>query len=326
MIHQGVSFYSYQSAYRQGKIDLEGMVAQVQALGCDGVELVPPQTPPIAYPNPTLAQIEAWFSLMEKYGTKPICWDTMIFPVDGDFDHQREQLVEELRLCHAMGFPIMRIPVGPFGRGLRVDVVESVLPLAEELDVNLGQEIHAPFTISGERVQQQIDFIQRTGTKHASLIPDMAIFATALPPCLGRKVLAAGADKELVEAIFAAFAAGEDMGKFAKGLSNIGPAEELLTFAVNNMPSKRTELLEILPYVSHFHGKFYEIDENLTEPGVRFDEVVPILVRANWEGYINSEFEGQRYHGPDDPVDEIEQVRRQHKLVERLIAETMSAK
>ena len=37
MIHQGVSFYSYQAAARQGKINLEGMVAELKNLGCDGV-------------------------------------------------------------------------------------------------------------------------------------------------------------------------------------------------------------------------------------------------------------------------------------------------
>ena len=283
-------------------------------------------TPPVAYPNPTDAEVDAWFSLLDQYGAKPICWDTMIFPVDGEFDHQREQLITEMKLCRRMGFPIMRIPVGPFGRGLRVDVVESCLPIAEELDLNMGQEIHAPFTISGERVQQHIEFIQRTGTKHASLIPDMAIFASALPPCLGRKVIAQGADADLVKSIYDAFAAGENMDRFAKGLGDVGPAEELLTFAVNNTPSKRSELIDILPYVSHFHGKFYEIDNNLIEPGVRFDEVIPILVQEDWEGYINSEFEGQRYHGPDDPCDEIEQVRRQHRLVDKLIAESLAAK
>ena len=60
MIGQGVSFYSYQVAYREGRLDMEGMVAEVKKLGCDGIELVPVMTPPTSYPKATEAEIAAW--------------------------------------------------------------------------------------------------------------------------------------------------------------------------------------------------------------------------------------------------------------------------
>lgn len=71
MIQQGVSFYSYQNAYRAGRLDMEGMVAEVASLGCDGVELVPIMTPPTSYPRATEAELDAWHALMEKYHTRP---------------------------------------------------------------------------------------------------------------------------------------------------------------------------------------------------------------------------------------------------------------
>ncbi len=325
MIKQGVSLYSYQTAYRNGTMDLEAMAAEIAHLGCDGIELLPTQTHICSYPRATEAEIAAWQELMARYSLQPTCFDTVIVPKNTDFQDQLQLMKDELLLCHQLGFPIMRIPIGPFGRGLRQDVVEASLPYAEELDVNLGQEIHAPFTIRGARVQSHLDFIARTGTKHASLIPDMAIFATALPERLLRKTLAQGGDPALVQAIAGAFAARVDMHSFSAALRAEQPGmgqavDAMLTHAVNNTPSTVAELSEILPYVSHFHGKFYEISEDLTDAAVRWDEVIPLLCRAGWNGYINSEYEGQRMYLPGEVPDEVEQVRRQHRMVDRLIA------
>lgn len=331
MIHQGVSFYSYQNAYRAGLLDMEGMVRAVRDLGCDGVELVPIMTPPTSYPKATEAEIAAWHELMAKYGTVPTCLDSIIAVRPGmsklpfahpgaSLEEQAQLMRDELTLCHQLGFYLMRIPVG---YGVQMSVIEQMLPMAEELGITLGLEIHVPMTITGEQVQNYIEFIDRKKTNNACLIPDMAIFATSLPRCLQRKALAAGADPETVRTIVQAYEARQDMAAVAEELraKGVGEAEELLAFAVRNVPSRVEELPGILPYIGHFHGKFYDMDEACCEHGIRFDEVVPILKQAGWEGYINSEYEGQRFHAPDDPVDEVEQVRRQHALVNRLLAD-----
>ena len=321
MIKQGVSFYSYQNAYRAGQLDLEGCVREVARLGCDGVELVPIMTPPCSYPVATEAEIAAWRELMQKYGTRPTCLDSIIavgadakipFAHPGaDYDEQVQLMQDELTLCHQLGFYLMRIPVG---YGVRMDVIEHVLPMAEELGITLGLEIHVPMTITGEKVQSYLEFIARTGTKFACLIPDMAIFATALPTRLVDKTLRAGADAAATERICAHYAAGESLD----GLDAPG-CEELLAFARRNVPSRVEELPDILPYVGHFHAKFYDVDETLTEHGIRFDRVVPLLQKAGWDGYLNSEFEGQRMYPQGETCDEIEQVRRQHAMVQKLL-------
>ena len=331
MIHQGVSFYSYQNAYRAGQLDMDGMVHAVKDLGCDGVELVPIMTPPTSYPKATEAEIAAWHELMAKYGTKPTCFDSIIavkpemsglpFAHPGaSIEEQTALMRDELTLCHQLGFYLMRIPVG---YGIQMQVIEDLLPMAEELNITLGLEIHVPMTITGEMVQNYINFIVKKKTKHACLIPDMAIFATSLPRCLQHKALSAGADPEVVKTIVQAYEARSDMTAVAEELraKGVGEAEELLAFAVRNVPSRVDDLPGILPYIGHFHGKFYDMDDQCCEHGIRFDEVVPILKKAGWEGYINSEYEGQRFHAPDDPVDELEQVRRQHQMVTRLLAD-----
>jgi hypothetical protein len=57
-----------------------------------------------------------------------------------------------------------------------------------------------------------------------------------------------------------------------------------------------------------------------TDPSIAYDEVIPQLVKAGWEGTLSSEYEGNRWIQDVEDVDSREQVRRQHVMFERLIA------
>ena len=46
-----------------------------------------------------------------------------------------------------------------------------------------------------------------------------------------------------------------------------------------------------------------------------------MLVDAGYDGWISSEYEGQRHVQDALPVDEIEQVRRHQELLKRLLGE-----
>lgn len=338
MIRQGVSFYSYQNAYRAGRMNMEDMVAEVAALGCDGVELVPVMTPPTAYPKAKPEEIDAWHELMAKYNTKPICFDSIIVVdpnwlhgpagpnvhLNASFEEQVRLMKDELLLCKQLGFPIMRVPVL---YGISLETIEEVLPVAEEYDIRMGLEVHVPMTIKGERVQRYLDMIDRTGTKNAGLIPDMAIFATTLPVRLVNKVLLEGADPDIVAQIVKAYENKEDMNALGEELRGgvfktseaAAKCEELLAFGIRNVTSSIADLDEVLEHVIHFHAKFYDVDENLVEHGIRFDEVIPLLLKKGYDGYLNSEYEGQRMYPAGEEADELEQVRRQHRMVDRLI-------
>jgi hypothetical protein len=51
---------------------------------------------------------------------------------------------------------------------------------------------------------------------------------------------------------------------------------------------------------------------------------IAALKKGGFEGYINSEYEGQRYQqdrGMEYLADEVEEVRRHHEMLARLIGE-----
>lgn len=88
------------------------------------------------------------------------------------------------------------------------------------------------------------------------------------------------------------------------------------------------DLRKLLPYIVNFHGKFYNMSEAEGQPGVYEDKCVDyenpirILKEIGYDGYINSEYEGQRRfqdRGVEDLIDEADQVRKHQSMLKRLI-------
>lgn len=87
-------------------------------------------------------------------------------------------------------------------------------------------------------------------------------------------------------------------------------------------------LREICPHITHIHAKFNNMSEIPGKPGqyqdiaIDYDSAIDALRRGGYEGYLNSEYEGQRYsqdRGREFMMDEFEQVRRHQEMLRRLI-------
>ncbi len=84
----------------------------------------------------------------------------------------------------------------------------------------------------------------------------------------------------------------------------------------------------VAPYIASIHGKFYHMTEIPGKAGeyedrcIDYDRPLAALKRGGFQGYINSEYEGQRYWH-DLPIDqlasEVVEVRNHHKMLKRLI-------
>lgn len=81
---------------------------------------------------------------------------------------------------------------------------------------------------------------------------------------------------------------------------------------------------DFIPYFRHIQAKFYEMDADCTDPTHAYEEVIYELVAGGWDGYLSSEYEGNRWVQDVQPVDSREQVRRQHVMFDRLIAKAQA--
>ncbi len=343
-IKRGVSLYSYQQEEWFGRWTWRDQLKEVALNldGANGIEIISEATIP-QYPYPSEAFIDEFNSEMARWGLVATTLDA--FPDSLQFrrDHvmndaeMAERLKIDLRLAKKLGMKNIRV------LGNTIDCVKLALPLAEELDITISQEIHFPSPIKRDpnskrynKIMDILEFIEKNGTKHYGFQPDFGVFRTAPSDVyLGYYFRMAGYEEyeDHVKAVMDAFKcmSYEDLVEWAKKtypkVFNGGWADGELRPA----SAAPEELKLIAPYIYCVHGKFFHMVEMPDRPGeyedlaVDTEGAIRVLKEIGYEGYIDSEYEGQRSQqdrGEAYLASEIEEVRRHQKMLKRLIEES----
>jgi sugar phosphate isomerase/epimerase len=324
---RGVTLYSYQEEVYTHAMTMEDCIADVSSMGAEGVEIIGEEMVP-NYPDPPEAWVQNWHALMAKYHTKPACLDTFVDVFWGGHRNMSLQesvdtLAAQLKLANRMGFKVMRPTTGPVGEAAPA-MIEKALPIAEKYDVRICPEIHAPIPLNGKFVESYLEIIHRTKTKHLGFNPDMGIFVKRLPRVLLDYHVRLGAHEAIVRYIDGAYRDNLNSDAIMAAVEKMGANDmdrQLATMAgyygpLDNQPK---DLLPLLPYSYNIHGKFYEMTEDLIEPSIPYQDIIPVLIQGGYAGYINSEYEGQRNTQDAFETDSCEQVRRHHVMMKRLI-------
>ncbi|MCY1670945.1 TIM barrel protein [Novosphingobium sp. SL115] len=323
-IKRGVSLYSFQEELFLGKMTVEDCVSFAASIGATGIEILPEQNMP-TFPNLSDAQVDDWKAMVAHHGCHLSAYDMFLdTKVRKDRlmtdDEQVESIVRDLKLCNRLGIKNMRVLVF-----VRPDILGRCVPYAEDLDVHMGVEVHAPWHMEHAWILRTIEEADRLGTKHLGVLPDMGIFMKHYPPAFRARFERQGARPEVTQfivdqheaKIMAEYTIYEVAVKMQGNKAEIAMAETLRHAPYAN--PKR--LGDYAPYFHHIQAKFYEMNEDCTDPSIAYDEVIDELVRCGWEGTLSSEYEGNRWIQDVHEVDSREQVRRQHVMFERLIAQ-----
>ena len=266
----GVSLYSFMTDYGT-VMDLETALAAVADVGATGVEILG-EGHVAGYPEPTNAWIDRWYALLEKYALEPTNYGSWIDTrLHSSGANARDltavegagMLQRDLRLAKRLGFRFVRPKIGVVSSDLIphpiwTEFVERSLDLAQELDVVICPEIHAPTPIRHEVVDDYIDLIERTGTEHFGLLLDTGIFQDRPIP----------------------LKPGELPGRrpaFMDGIA-VDPAD----------------IADIAKYVVFIQAKFHDIDEHGEDQQIPWEPVLRALKQAGYDGYLSSEYEGER--------------------------------
>lgn len=323
-IKRGISIYSFQEKYYRGELSLEGCIATASQMGVRGIEMLPDQMIP-GYPSITFNLsdefIAQWREWLVKYGVSPIAFDaygeTKLYKHRPTTHRELlDEMVALLKTAHVLGFKILRLVYH-----LPIEIAEELLPYAEASDIKLAIEVHAPHLLTGEWVQRTIELAQRKNTRHLGLMPDLGIFCKTVPrPAIG-EALREGAHPEIVKSLEQAYrdnrySEEELMAKVRDMGGN--DIDEWLALRVSHRIwtyHDPKHLLAYMPFIFHIHGKFYEMNEHLVEQDVDYESVMPALIEGGFDGYIMSEYEGQRLTHGVAGYDEIEQVRRHQAML-----------
>ena len=197
-IKRGVSSYSYQNLIFNRKMDHRDFIRTVREdLDCDGIELID-ETFIDDYPFLSEEFEYDWKNTIARYNMKSVTIDIYLDVLQFrdhvlNYAEAAERLRRDITIASRLGFQNVRCL-----SAVPAEVIEACLPLAEELDVRIGQEIHAPlplvvdpnvpnrlhFHAPIDEVDRIIEMIERTGTKHAGFVPDMGLFQHSLTPIM----------------------------------------------------------------------------------------------------------------------------------------------
>jgi hypothetical protein len=156
-------------------------------------------------------------------------------------------------------------------------------------------------------------------------MPDMGVYVRRFPRVVSERALRDGADPRLVDYIVKTY---DDHGD-THALMDIvnyrggGPVEMgLARQATHYIWSDPRDMLDHMAFIHHVQAKFYEMPDDEAEYSIPYEEIVPVLVKGGYDGYLSSEYEGNRHIQDAFPVDSVEQVRRQQRMLARLLGET----
>ena len=199
-------------------------------------------------------------------------------------DEEYEFTAIQFRSAHALGFPLVRI------QSAKPSLIRRLLPVAEELDLTMGWELHAPLGPNSPKVMEiretyaeidspRLGLRRRLQLDHARDVADDPAQAREDGPGPGGARPAAGdlgdrrrhqrpARRVRRVPALAGDRARESLGSFAR-----------LAFNMHGHVDP-AEWADIMPQIKHVHAKFYDIDEHGDEPAIDYPAIVREFVRG----------------------------------------------
>jgi sugar phosphate isomerase/epimerase len=321
-IKRGVSLYSYQDEFYTGKMTLEDCIREASLSGAKGIEFLPEQMLP-TFPNISDDFVKQWHEWMEKYQVEPIAYDAFL---DNKLFANRmlttsenvEMMKRDLKIASRLGCKILRTLVST-----PLEVVKQSLDYAEEVGVKIALEVHAPFTFGTPWFEERLDYIKESGTKWFGIMPDFGIFTQRIGSIFQDSYIRKGGTPEIIQLVSENYANGIDKDETFEKVSNVAHATEadkaFAEFCRHFVYTDPKILIDNMPYIVHIHGKFYDITTDLKETSIPYMDVVKVLKDAGYQGYICSEYEGNRHIQDYMEVDSVEQVKRHQLLLESVI-------
>lgn len=323
-IRRGVSLYSFQEEYFLRKLTLEQCIARAAELGALGIESIAEQMMP-GFPHLSDEFYATWHRWMDKYGTTPTCHDMMLDTKKYKhrlltLDEQVASVERDLKHAHRIGAKVVRMLVF-----CEPALLERCIPIAERYDVKMGVEVHAPWHFDHPWIMRIIELIERTRATHLGFVPDMGIYTKRLPRVVRDRAERNGGTPRILDFVCQSYEAGIlaeytifETRKMGGNPVDIAFAEQCR----HNVWSPPKRLTEYRPYIFHVHAKFYDMVDDTHEYSIPYDQIVAALIKGGYDGYLSSEYEGNRHIQDAFPVDSIEQVRRQHAMFRTLLGET----
>ncbi len=184
-IKLGLTLYSLTSEWAAGRYDLHGLLDTVAAAGIGpGIEIVASQTIR-TYPEVTDEFVRQWRDAFDRHGFVPSSFGCNLDmgrrrDRDMTLDEEFEFTATQFRSARALGFPLVRI------QSAKPELIRRLLPLAEELDLTMGWELHAPLGPNSPKVLEIRETYAQIDSPRLGFVADFSATMHAMSPSMLR--------------------------------------------------------------------------------------------------------------------------------------------
>lgn len=326
-----VSLYSLQDEYLNKRMSLDDIVRYVKDLGAEGIEILPDQ---MLKGSPEISREteEHFHALMKETGVTPVIADVFLntnLYKNRSLTKQEciDLLIKEIIQANRLGIHMIRlVSMVPYW------VIEPLLPYCEKYDVTIAIEVHAGMAFDIPETKAFIDECKRVNSPYVGIVVDTGIFCRKLPRVVRRYEGAMGTSEGIFDYIDGLFEQGTDLYQAKKKNGGQYPAElvaemktehdQMSTPLLDGYENYPVEALdEYLPYIRHFHFKMWEMTPEGPEYSIDFKEILQYLHDHDYDGYVSTEYEGNRFVLPGAPMVEKEQVAANQKYIQDCLKE-----
>lgn len=324
-IKRGVSLYSFQNETFQSKIDLEGCIRICAELGAYGIEIIGEQTfwgwPEAGVDDP---DIDNWHRLIRKYACVPVSHDFMLDYKrykgrEMPFAEQVASVKKDIDFGARLGMKYIRALVS-----ITPEVLVAAAPYAEEKGIKILIEVHAPLHFDHPWIIRHAEAFEKSGSDALGFLPDMGMFLFKFPPVWKEKFMRLGVPKAIADYVEQAYedrVLSEYVILNVQQMGGVGPAIAMAETLRHNAAFEPKRMLDYMGRIHNIHGKFYQMTEDYVEPSIPYGEIINVLKQGGYNGYICSEYEGNRWIEDAEEPDSVEQVRRQQVMLANLLGE-----
>lgn len=321
----GVTLYSFTNEWLTRQFELDTLMAEVARRGMGpNIEIIGFQSFR-EFPDVSDDYAAKFKDLVAETGLNPVSCainsDRFLKPGQQPIDDA--SLVEyhkrQLRSAKKMGFDLVR-----YQFALPVHLLPEIAPYAEELDIRMGVEVHAPMWAGHPAVQAYGEMYDKLDTPVLGWIPDFGGTASRIPESMLNAARKAGADESLLDKLKEVWLedgmSHEKAGRLREWAMENGhapahiQAASLAFFILSNNDPKSWEAL--VDRTIHIHGKFYGVDDNGVEEAIDYETILPLFRDGGFTGTLVSEWEGHAY----DTRDAFDQVERHQKMCRSIFA------
>jgi len=240
-----------------------------------------------------------------------------------DTDRSVEYMRPQIELAGRLGFPVVRTQIG-----LTPEVLEKVEPIAAKANVKLGMEVHAPEGPNTPKVIATREAYARIDSEYLGFVPDFSSCMRAIPVGMLDKLRRDGLSEAGIDALKQAWEAPgapfQRYGQFAAECGQLGEPELPVGFArlVFTMFGRENleDWREVLPQVVHIHGKFYDVDDDLTSPSIDYEGIMKVFSDLDRTVSMSSEWEGHAYLDADEES-AFDMVAKHHAMCSRFLGQ-----